>query len=77
MAKMAYIKGAAEAVGLSEYQLRRFTKEGKCRVLMSGRRYIYNLELLEEDLERLAAENLKRAEEDPREYGVLRKVGER
>jgi hypothetical protein len=74
MAKMAYKKKAAEIAGLSEYQLWRMTKEGKVPYIMSGNRFIYNIELLQESLRNLALANMKPMEEENKQYGVLRRI---
>lgn len=73
MGRKAYIKQAAEEIGLTEYQLRRMTKEGKVPFLLSGNRYIFDLDLLEEALRNEAMKNVK-AEEPVKQYGVLRKI---
>lgn len=73
MTKKAYIKQAAEELGLTEYQLRRMAKEHKVPYLMSGTRYIFDIELCQEFLREQALKNAKQ-EEVKREYGKLRKV---
>lgn len=73
MGRKAYIKQAAEETGLTEYQLRRMTKEGKVPFLLSGNRYIFDLDLLEEALRNEAMKNVK-AEEPVEQYGILRKI---
>lgn len=73
MGKKAYIKQAAEELGLTEYQLRRMAKEGKMPFLKSGVKYIFDIELCEEFLRKQAIENITRVEE-PTQYGVLRKI---
>jgi excisionase family DNA binding protein len=73
MAKMAYLNQAAIELGLTEYQLRRMAKEHKIPFLMSGSRYVFNIELAEEYLMNKAMENVTQ-EEQKKQYGVLRKV---
>lgn len=75
MAKKAYIKQAAEELGLTEYQLRRLAKEHKIPFLQSGNRYIFDIELCQEHLKNEAMANVKPVEEENNKYGVLRKVG--
>lgn len=72
MSKKAYIKQAAEELGLTEYQLRRMAREGKIPYLKSGSRYIFDVPQCEEYLKKEALENIKQP--DPVEYGVLRKI---
>lgn len=73
MGRKAYMKEAAEESGLTMYQLRRKTKEGKVPYLTSGNRYIYDLDLLEEALRNEAMANVKQTE-PVKQYGILRKV---
>lgn len=74
MAKKAYMKEAAKELGLTQYQLRRMTKEGKMPYLTSGNRYIYDLELCKEFLKNEALKNTQSVE-PAKQYGVLRKIG--
>jgi len=74
MTKKAYVKQAAELLGLTEYQLRRLAKENKVPFIMSGNRYIFDVELCQEHLRKEALANVKAAEE-VNSYGMLRKVG--
>lgn len=74
MAKKAYIKQAAEELGLTEYQLRRMAKERKIPFLMSGTRYIFDVELCQEFLKEQALRNAEPQEEKVKKYGVLRKI---
>lgn len=74
MGRKAYIKQAAEELGLTEYQLRRMAKEGKVPFLKSGVKYIFDIELCEEYLRSQALENTRR-QEPVKQYGVLRKIG--
>lgn len=74
MSKKAYLKVAAIELGLTEYQLRRMAKEHKIPFLMSGNRYVFDIELCEEFLKNEAIQNAKSVENVDR-YGTLRKVG--
>lgn len=74
MGKKAYLKQAAMELGLTEYQLRRMAKEGKVPFLKSGVKYIFDVELCEEFLRKQAIENTKIVEDEPSQYGVLRKI---
>ncbi len=74
MGRKAYIRQAAEELGLTEYQLRRMAKEGKVPFLKSGVKYIFDIELCEEFLRNQALENIKQSE-PLKQYGVLRRVG--
>lgn len=73
MAKKAYMKEAAEELGLTQYQLRRRAKEHRIPYLMSGSRYIFDVELCKEFLRNEALNNVKQ-ETNTNQYGVLRKV---
>lgn len=74
MGKKAYIRQAATAKELTEYQLRRMAKEGKVPFIMSGNRYIFDLDLLEDALNKMAMDNMRSLEDEDNKYGVLRKV---
>ncbi|PJI08321.1 MULTISPECIES: hypothetical protein [Clostridium] len=73
MAKKAYMKEAAKELGLTEYQLRRRAKEHRIPFLMSGSRYIFDVELCKEFLRNEALKNVKQ-DADTKQYGVLRKI---
>lgn len=74
MGRKAYIKQAAEELGLTEYQLRRMAKEGKVPFLKTGIKYIFDIELCEEFLRNQALENTRQQQAVVKEYGVLRKI---
>lgn len=74
MAKKAYIKQAAEDLGLTEYQLRRMAKEHRIPFLTSGTRYIFDVDLCREFLKEQALKNAMAQEEKFKKYGVLRKI---
>lgn len=74
MGKKAYLKQAAEELDLTAYQLRRFAKESKIPYLLSGNRYIFDIDLCQEHLRKEAIENAKPVETDKNQNGVLRKV---
>lgn len=73
MAKKAYMKEAAEELGLTQYQLRRRAKEHRIPFLMSGTRYIFDIELCKEFLKNEALKNAQ-VIEPIKQYGVLRKI---
>ncbi len=73
MTKKAYMKQAAEELGLTEYQLRRMAKEHRIPYLMSGTRYVFDVELCKGFLRNEALKNVKQ-EQDVKKYGVLRKI---
>ncbi|WP_026883468.1 hypothetical protein [Clostridium akagii] len=73
MTKKAYMKQAAEELGLTEYQLRRMAKEHRIPYLMGGTRYVFDVELCKEFLRNEALNNAKQ-EQDVKKYGVLRKI---
>lgn len=73
MGKKAYMKEAAEDLGLTEYQLRRRAKEHRIPFLMSGKRYIFDVELCTEFLKNEALNNVNQEVNTP-QYGVLRKI---
>ncbi|URZ08942.1 MerR family transcriptional regulator [Clostridium felsineum] len=73
MSKKAYMKEAAEELGLTEYQLRRRAKEHSIPFLMSGKRYIFDVELCKEFLKNEALKNAKIIE-PIKQYGVIRRI---
>jgi excisionase family DNA binding protein len=73
MGRKAYIKEAAQALDLTDYQLRRMAKEKKIPFLMSGTRYIFDIEQCEEFLKNEAMRNVM-TEENVKQYGVLRRI---
>lgn len=74
MTKKAYIKQAADELGLTEYQLRRMAKEHKIPFLMSGTRYIFDVDLCKEFLKEQALKNAEPQEDKVKKYGVLRRI---
>lgn len=60
--------------GITPYRARQWCKQKKIRFNMAGNRYILREDWLEEDLEKMAFENIS-LEEPVKQYGVLRKVG--
>lgn len=73
MGKKAYMKQAAQELGLTEYQLRRMAKEGRIPFLRSGVKFIFDVPQCEEYLKKEALENMKQPE-PTNQYGVLRKI---
>lgn len=73
MGKKAYMKQAAQELGLTEYQLRRMAKEGNIPFLKSGVKYIFDVEQCEEYLRNKALENIA-PEEPVKAYGSLRRI---
>ncbi|MHC1719114.1 MAG: hypothetical protein AB9844_00185 [Clostridiaceae bacterium] len=74
MTKKLYIKQAALELGLTEYQLRRMTKESRVPYLMSGNRYIYDIDLLRDCLKNEALKNMHTVIEANNQYGKLRRI---
>lgn len=75
MGKRAYLKQAAADLELTEYQLRRMAKERKIPFLMSGNRYIFDIDQCQEFLKSEAMQNVKVDKNSGlSEYGVLRRV---
>jgi hypothetical protein len=74
MNKYLKIKEIAAVSGISEYTLRLYCKQKKIRYIFAGNtRYILRLDWLEEDLERLASENINSVE-NVSQFGKLRRV---
>lgn len=74
MGKKRYLKQAAAELDLTLYQLRRFAKENKIPYLMSGNRYIFDIDLCKEFLKKEALENARPVEVEKNQYGVLRRI---
>lgn len=74
MYKFVTISEAAKTRGLPPYAIRRWIKNKQIRFCKSGNRYIINLDWLDEDLERMAEQNMAASESQTTEYGQLRKV---
>ncbi|MDT8715557.1 hypothetical protein IAI10_02640 [Clostridium sp. 19966] len=76
MSKTAYflIKDVEQHFpGITPYRARMWCKQKKIRFNMAGNRFILREDWLEEDLEKMALENI--SEKDPDiSYGVLRKI---
>lgn len=60
--------------GITPFRVRQWCKQKKIRFNMAGNRYILRQDWLEEDLEKMASENIGTIE-PVKQYGVLRKVG--
>ncbi len=75
MGKFLLLKQAAKATGWSEWRLRQWCIEKKIRFNKAGNRYVINLDWLEEDLARMAEENIANSEEKTPRCGVLRRIG--
>jgi len=58
---------------LPEYTLRTWCKQKKIRFLMAGNKYILRTDWLEEDLERMALENINPSD-DVVQMGKLRRI---
>ncbi|KPU43012.1 hypothetical protein OXPF_34440 [Oxobacter pfennigii] len=67
------LKAASRKTGHPEHRLRQWCKQKKIRFNMAGNRYIINDEWLDEDLEKMALENIK-PQNNKNEYGKLRKI---
>lgn len=75
MNKRVGVKEAAELTGLSEWELRTGCKSGRYphfRVGGKQGRIIFDVDLLEQHIEKLMLENLK--QDSKPEYGNLRKI---
>lgn len=75
MYKFLTINEAANATGMPPYRLRQWVLKKKIRFNMAGNRYIINLQWLEEDLKKMAEQNVSASEERTSEYGKLRRIG--
>ena len=73
MGKFMCLKQAAEASGHPEYRLRQWCIKKMIRFNRAGNKYIINLDWLEEDLARMAEENIKQPDQEVT-YGRLRKI---
>lgn len=74
MGKYMLLKQAAEVTGHPEYRLRQWCLQRKIRFNMAGNRYIINTDWLDEDLQKIAAENLQHDELTVVECRKLRKI---
>lgn len=59
--------------GQPRYRIMQWIKQGKIRYVKAGNRYLLNKEWLEEDIQKMAEENLKQQMPNP-VYGTLRAV---
>lgn len=73
MSRWMLLKQAAIASGHPEYRLRQWCIQKKIRFNKAGNRYIINLDWLDEDLARMAEENIRQPEHEV-VYGRLRKI---
>lgn len=74
MTKYVGIKEASQESGIAEYTLRQLCKQKKIRYNLAGNtKYILRLDWLEEDLERMALENIS-SFKSIGEFGKLRKI---
>jgi predicted site-specific integrase-resolvase len=74
MTKYVGIKEAAQESGIAEYTLRQLCKRKKIRYNLAGNtKYILRLDWLEEDLEKMALENIN-SFEDVSQFGKLRRI---
>lgn len=72
---IANIKDTAKALCVSEYFLRREAKAGRIPVWKSGKKYIFDVELVRQFLRDKCMENIKPEENGcPSQSGTLRKV---
>ncbi|HYE81662.1 MAG TPA: hypothetical protein VEG39_05780 [Clostridia bacterium] len=78
-AKRVGIKAAAEATGLSEWELRQGARSGRYPHFRVGDpehgRIIFDIDLLEEHLRNVALNNIKQPD-NIKTYGVIRRVGD-
>lgn len=74
MTKYMGIKEAAVESGIAEYTLRKLCNQRKIRYNLAGNtKFILRLDWLEEDLEKLALENMNSIE-TASQYGKLRRI---
>lgn len=74
MGRKAYLNPTAEELGLTPYQLRRMAKEHKIPFIMSGSRYVFDIDLCQEFLKVQALKNAEPQQEEIKKYGVLRRI---
>lgn len=74
MARKAYLKEAAKALGIHEYTLRMMAKSGEIPCWKTGNRFIFDIEQCDEFLNNKAMSNVKSIKEENKQYGKLRKV---
>ena len=69
------INEAAKLTGHPPYRLRQWILKKNIRFNKAGNRYIINLQWLEEDLKKMAEQNMSIVEKRTSEYGKLRRIG--
>ncbi len=78
MARMALLKDAARAVGLSEWELRMGARAGKYPHMRAGNpitgKLIFDLDILEAHIKQMIEGSIKQQDQGAIEYGKLRKV---
>jgi len=78
MARMALLKDAAKAVGLSEWELRMGARAGKYPHMRAGNpvtgKLIFDLDILEAHIKQMIEQSVMQQNQEVVEYGKLRKV---
>jgi predicted site-specific integrase-resolvase len=75
MTKFMKLRQASQETGISQWALKQYCKQGKIRYNLSGQtNIILRLDWLEEDLARMAVENMTTEVEENSNYGKLRKI---
>lgn len=75
MSKRAYLKEAAETLGISQWALRSMAKSGEIPCWKTGNRYIFDIQQCEDFLNEKAMGNLNTKSGNTDGYGLLRKCG--
>lgn len=73
MGRKVGIKEASEITGMSKHFIYRKARAGEIPFILSGRKRIFDIELLEEFLNKEALSNVKE-EENINSYGQLRRI---
>lgn len=76
MGKKLYLTSAAKELGIASTYLRRMARSGEIPALMSGNRYIFDIEQCEQYLSEKAMKNLQIVEEAAGLYKCIRKIKE-
>ena len=74
MGKKAYLRQAAQELGLTYYQLRRMSLEKRIPYLTSGNRKIFDIDQCKEYLKNEAMQNMKPIQNEVKQYGTLRRI---
>lgn len=72
MGKYMLLKEAAKKEEIPAYRLRMLCIEKKIRFVMAGNRYVINLDWLQEDLEKMALENIEQQQEPQKALRMIK-----